>query len=243
MNSSSILQTQKAAKIAGLLFILNLIVPLFNWVFILSPLKVENDPIASAKNILENEYLFRTGMTVELFMAIGLVLLALFLYKMLQSVNKNLALLAFSLKLIEAVLMAITVIIPLIALQFLNKNAELSEFTRNQLLYPIGVIFDSHKALVSVPMVFLGIDMMLFSSLFLKSRLIPPCIAGLGILSFALILIHALMFIVAPQYAIKPINQLIFWTPSGFFEIVAGLWLLIKGINTHLFITKYESSK
>jgi hypothetical protein len=80
-------------------------------------------------------------------------------------------------------------------------------------------------------MVFLGLDMMLFSYLFFRSRYIPRWMAGFGILSFALIFIHAIMFIVAPIYAAKPINQIIFWGPSGLFEIIVGIWLLIKGIK------------
>lgn len=230
-NSASDLHYQKAAKIAGLLFILNLIVPLFNWGLVLSQFNVENDTTATAKNIIANESLFRLGISVELFMSIGLILLAVTLYKILRSVNKDLALLALSIKIVEATLMAVTVLIPFIALQITYGNENLSTFTQDQLLYPIGVIFNSHTALTSIPMVFLGLDMMLFSYLFFRSRYIPRWMAGFGILSFALIFIHAIMFIVAPIYAAIPINQIIFWGPSGLFEIIVGIWLLIKGIK------------
>ena len=37
--------------------------------------------------------------------------------------------------------------------------------------------------------------------------------------------------ILPPAYATMPINQIIFWFPSGLFEIVIGLWLLIRGIK------------
>ena len=80
-------------------------------------------------------------------------------------------------------------------------------------------------------MVFLGLDMMVFSYLFFKSKYIPRILAGFGILSFALIFIHALMFILAPKYATMPINQVIFWAPSGLFEIMIGIWLLSKGVK------------
>ena len=80
-------------------------------------------------------------------------------------------------------------------------------------------------------MVFLGLDMIVFSYLFFKSKYIPKILAGFGILSFALIFIHALMYIIAPEYAMMPINQIIFWVPSGLFEIIIGIWLLSKGLN------------
>jgi hypothetical protein len=78
-------------------------------------------------------------------------------------------------------------------------------------------------------MLFLGLDMMVFSYLFFQSKYIPRILAGFGILSFALIFIHASMYIIAPEYAMMPINQIIFWAPSGIFEVVIGIWLLFKG--------------
>jgi hypothetical protein len=221
----------KAIKVAGLFFLLNLIVPLLNWTFVLSKFNVAEDVIATAKNIMANELLFRFGITIELFMSIGLIVLALVLYIILKPVSKNLALLALLLKLIEATLMAVTVLVPFIALQILNKESYLTEFTPEQFQFPIGLIFNSHTAITSIPMVFLGLDMMIFSYLFFKSKYIPRILSSFGILSFALIFIHALMYILAPEHAMMPINQIIFWTPSGLFEVIIGIWLLFKGIK------------
>ena len=220
-----------AVKVAGLFFILNLIVPLFNWSLVLSKFTVADNVIATAKNIMANELLFRIGITIELFMSVGLIALALALYIILKPVNKNLAMLALFLKLVEATIMAVTVLVPYIALQVLNGVAYQTAFTLEQLQFPLGLIFNSHTAITSIPMVFLGLDMIVFSYLFFKSKYIPGILAGFGILSFALILIHALMFILAPEYAMIPINQIIFWSPSGLFEIIIGIWLLSKGVN------------
>jgi len=222
---------QNVVKIAGLFFLLNLLVPLFNWTFILSKFKVDDNVIATAKNIMANELLFRFGITVELFLSVGLIILALVLYKILKVVNKDFARFALFLKLIEATLIAVSVLIPFIALQVLQEEAFLKSFTQEQLQFPIGLIFNSHTAITSVPMVFLGLDMMLFSYLFFKSKYIPSVLAGFGILSFAFILIHSLMYIITPQYATMPINQIIFWAPSGIFEIIIGIWLLLKGVK------------
>lgn len=222
---------RRAVKIAGIFFILNLLIPLLNWIFVLSKLNVSENILATASNIISNELQFRIGITVELFMSAGLIILAIVLYSILKSVNQKLALLALLLKLIEAALMAVTVVIPFLALQIITGEASTSAFTLEQLQFPLGLIFNSHTAITSIPMVFLGLDMMIFSYLFLKSRYIPKLLAGFGILAFALIFIHALMFILAPDYAEMPINQIIFWMPSGVFEIIIGMWLLIKGIN------------
>lgn len=222
---------RKAVKIAGFMFLFAFIIPTLNWALVLSKFNVPGDALATAKNIMANTFLFRLGISVELLMALGLVVLGLALYVLLKSVNKQLALLALVLKLVEATLMAVTVLLPFIALEFTHTDGLSTTLTQEQLQMPLGLLFNAHTAITAVPMVFLGLDMMLFCHLFLKSEYIPRLLAGFGILSFFLILVQSLLFILAPDYAEMPINQIIFWAPSGLFEIVIGLWLLIKGIN------------
>ena len=222
---------RKAARVAGFMFLFSLIVPLLNWTFVLSKLIVAENVIATANNIMANELLFRIGITIELIMSVGLIVLGLALYIILKPVNKNLALLALLLKLVEATIVVAIVLVSFIALQILNGEAYLTAFTLEQLQVPVGLILNSHTAIYSIPMVFLGLDMMVFSYLFFKSKYIPKILAGFGILSFALIFIHALMYIIAPKYAAMLISQIIFYAPSGLFEIIIGIWLLSKGIN------------
>jgi len=213
------------------MFLFAFIIPTLNWALVLSKFNVPGDALATAKNIMADTFLFRLGISVELLMAIGLVVLGLALYVILKSVNKHLALLALVLKLAEATLMAVTVLLPFIALEFTQADASATTLTHEQMQMPLGLLFNAHTAITAVPMVFLGLDMMLFCYLFLKSKYIPRLLAGFGILSFFLILVQSLLFILAPEYATMPINQIVFWAPSGLFEIVIGLWLLIKGIN------------
>jgi len=215
------------------MFLFAFIIPTLNWALVLSTFNVPGDALATAKNIMANTFLFRLGISVELLMAFGLVVLGLALYVLLKSVHKHLALLALVLKLVEATLMAVTVLVPFIVLGFIQVDAPSTVVTQEQLQMPLGLIFNAHTAITAIPMVFLGLDMMLFCYLLLKSKFIPRLLAGFGILSFALILVQSLLFILAPEYATLPINQIVFWAPSGLFEIVIGLWLLIKGINVH----------
>jgi len=82
---------------------------------------------------------------------------------------------------------------------------------------------------------------LVFSYLFFKSKYIPRILAYFGILSFALILIHSLMCILVPEYAAMLINQIILWVPSGLFEIIIGLWLLLKGVKVPMSVTKVHT--
>ena len=221
----------KAAKFAGFMFLFSLIGPLLNWAFVLSRFVVSGNAIATGKNIMANEFLFRLGVMAELIMAVGLIVLSVALYSILKTVNRNLALLALLLKSVEASLVAAIVLVTITPLQVLNGDAYLSILTPEELQASVGFVLNQHTALYAIPMVFLGLDMMIFSYLFFKSKYIPRILASFGILSFALIFIHALMFILAPNYATMPINQVIFWAPSGIFEIIIGIWLLSKGLK------------
>lgn len=218
-------------RVAGWMFLLAFVVPTLNWALVLSGFNVAGDALATAQNIMANEFAFRAGISIELLMALSLLLLGLSLYIILKGINKNIALFALILKLVEATLLAITVLVPYIALQLLNGDQGLTAFSREQMQFPLGIIFNSHMAITAIPMVFLGLDMMLFSYLFYRSGYIPRLLAGFGIVSFALIFIQSLLFLLAPDYAEIPINQIIFWGPSGLFEILIGVWLLVKGVD------------
>ena len=221
----------RAAKVAGIMFLFSLVVPSLNWAFILSKLVVAENALATANNIIAHVFQFRIGLTVELIMSVGLIVLGLALYILLKTVDKNIALLALLLKLVEATIAVAIVLVSFITLQVAYVGADISIYTPEQLQTPVGLILNMHTAVFSIPMAFLGLDMILFCYLFFKSKYIPRVLAGFGVISFALIFIHALMFILIPRYATMPINQIIFWAPSGIFEMVIGIWLLSKGLK------------
>jgi uncharacterized protein DUF4386 len=221
----------RAARVAGFMLLFSLIAPLLNWTFALSKLIVADDAIATADNILANEFLFRIGIAGELFMSAGLIVLAVALYTILKPVGKSLALLALCWKVTEAALVAAIVLVSFLALQVLNAEVSLTAFTPEQLRVPVGLILNVHTVVFSIPMLFLGLDMMLFSYLFFRSKYIPRMLAGFGILSFALVFIYAVLNILAPGYAAMPTIEAVCYAPSGLFELIAGVWLLVKGVN------------
>ena len=121
---------RKAARVAGFMFLFSLIVPLLNWTFVLSELVVAENAIATANNIIANEFQFRFGIAIELIMSVGLIVLGMALYIILKQVNKNLALLALVWKFVEATIAAAIVLVSFIALQVLNGDTYLTVFTQ-----------------------------------------------------------------------------------------------------------------
>ena len=222
---------QTAAKVAGLMFLFSLLIPALNFAFVLSPLVVADDPISTGRNIQANEALFRVGLTIELIMSVGLVVLAVALYRIFKPISGGLALLGLLWKVAEVVLAANIVLISFVALQVANGTVELTAFSSEQLLTPVGLLLNAHTVLYSVPMVFLGLDLMLFFYLFYSSNYIPRVMAAFGMLSYALIFIHALGIILMPNIATMSIVQAVAYLPSCVAELVVGIWLLTKGLN------------
>ena len=217
-----------AVKVAGLLFLLNLLIPLLNWSFVLSKFVVTGNVIATAHNIIADDVLFRFGITIELFMSIGLIVLALVLYRILKPVNKNLALLALSWRLAEAILGCVAALSSLIVLLLLNGEIYSAAFATQQLQALVGLFLDVRSAALTLVFVFLSLGTIVFCYLFFKSKYIPRILAAFGIFSFLLMLIGSFVSILLPDYA--AILQFAF-APAALFEIVIGLWLLIKGVN------------
>jgi len=222
---------QNVVKIAGIMFLLTLVIPLFNWIFVLSRFIVPDDAISTANNIMANELLFRIGIINELIISVIVVGLALTLYIILKSVNKNIALLALFLKLIEAILIAVIALGHSIALLVLNGQASLTVFEPKQIQALVGLFLNVHISITAIPGLFLGLSLVIFLYLLFKSKYVPGILAAFGVLSYALIFIYDLLFIFSPNYATILIIQIIGWGPSILFEIIIGLWLLIKGVN------------
>ncbi len=213
---------RKAARVAGLMFLLSLMVPLLNWTFVHSKFIAAENAVATARNILTSEFLFRIGIINDLITSTVAVVLSLALYIILKSVNKNLALLALFLKLTEAILVAVIALGNLIALLFLKGQASLTVFEPEQIQALVGLFINVRMSIFAIPMVFVGLNLMVFLYLLFKSKYVPRILAGFGILSYALGFIYALITILSPNYATIMILQIICWAPSCFFEVIIG---------------------
>jgi hypothetical protein len=68
------------AGIAGFMFLLSLLVPMLNWIFVLSKFILAENAVATSQNILSNEFLFRINITNELIASVIAIVLAVTLY-------------------------------------------------------------------------------------------------------------------------------------------------------------------
>jgi hypothetical protein len=229
MNSDKTTDTQqKAARVAGFLYLIIIITSILSMILVESKLIVPGDAAATVNNIMANELLFRIGAAYDLIMFASVVILSVALYVILKTVNKNLALLALSWRLAEAILGCVAALSSLIVLLLLNGEIYSAAFATQQLQALVGLFLDVRSAALTLVFVFLSLGTIVFCYLFFKSKYIPRILAAFGIFSFLLMLIGSFVSILLPDYA--AILQFAF-APAALFEIVIGLWLLIKGVN------------
>jgi hypothetical protein len=82
----------------------------------------------------------------------------------------------------------------------------------------------------SVPIgtIFFAVGSLLFSYLLLRGRIVPVSIASLGL--FASGLLAVILPLQLAGFSTGPLNGYYPWLPALAFQLVLGLWLLIKGV-------------
>ncbi len=215
------------ARVAGLAYVITIILGILCVGFLIEPNIVSGNDAATVNNIMANELLFRIGIAGEIMMFALVVLLSLALYVILKTVNKNLALLALLWRLGEAIIGGcVTVISGLIPLLLLNSEAV---FETEQLHALVGLFLDVRNAGLDVVLIFIGMGGTVFCYLFFKSKYVPRILAAWGMLTYLSMLILAFVSILLPN--LPETIEMAFYAPGGLFEIIFGLWLLIKGVN------------
>ena len=222
---------RKIGRIVGLLFLLTLMIPILNWTLVFSKFIVPENAINTAHNIVNNEFLFRIGIINDLISSAVAIALAVGLYIILKSVNKNLAIFALFIKFMEAILWAIMTLGNYVNLLILKGQTSLTAGESGQIQTIVGLSLNAHMSKTAIAGVFLGLSSMIFFYLLFKSKLVPKILAGFGFISYTLIFFYDSITILLPNYSDILVIQMIAWGPSIIFQITIGFWLLIKGIS------------
>jgi len=218
---------QKAARVAGLAYVLIIVLAILKVNFLEANLIVSGNDAATTNNIMANELLFRIGVVSEIIMFLLVVILSLALYVILKTVNKNLALSALFLRFGEAIIGGlVTLLSGLIPLLLLDGE---TTFETEQLQALVGLFLDVRIAGLNIVMIFMGPGGIIFCYLFLKSKYVPGILAVWGIITYSTMLILSFVNILFPN--IPEIISIILFTPGALFEVLFGFWLLFKGVN------------
>lgn len=169
--------------------------------------------------------LARVTVVLGLLTCIDALALAVALYGLTRDQDRNLAVLALSFRLGEGFVNAMSAIgtLQLLSVATAAAAASAADAAAANALGATLLKAEDSSYLISASLFAIGST--LYSYLFLRARSIPVWLAWLGVLG-SLLLVVALPTQILGLIK-SPVTQIV-WIPVAVFEVVLGLWLLIK---------------
>lgn len=217
---------KKTARLAGLLYLLMTITSVYSHMYVPSQLLVRNDAAATAKNILDNEFLFRSCIVVNLVGAIIFLFLSLTLYRLFREVNPKLA---------STLVALVAVQIPLVFVFNAFKLTSLMILKTDSTQIPdLSMLFLNMNGYgMMIQALFAGLWLIPFGMLAYQSRFIPRAFGVFLMITGAAYTLDGFIAILFPGYGQSQLLPFIFF---GIGEIPIMLWLLIRGVKDHVSI-------
>lgn len=229
-NQTTTTSQHKAARLAGLLYLIAMATGLFAEFYIHFPstLIVIGDAAKTASSIMANERIYRIGIANNITTFAIDVVLIWALYVLLRPVNRNLALLAVFFRMVETTIACVAIINYYVAMQFVSDADHLKAFDSNQ-IQTLSILHDTYALTFIVVAIFLGLGSIVFNYLLFKSGYVPKALAAWGIFSSLLLLTSQFAIIIFPEVEKTIIPAC--YGPIAIDEIALGFWLLLKGVN------------
>jgi hypothetical protein len=218
---------KKAAKIVGVLFILAAVSAVAGLLLY--------DPILKGPDYLnkgsEHYNQVILGSVMELILVVSAVGTATTMFPLLRKYNETIALWHVCFRFLEAVVITIG-IISVLSLLTLSREYVAGGFTDIASYQASGTLLKAiHEwTFLLGPNFMLGINTMMYSYIFYKSKLVPRFISILGMTGATLIFICAFLVMFGV------IEQVSLWggllaVPVAANEMILAVWLIIKGFN------------
>jgi len=180
----------------------------------------------------------RMTIVLELLTSIGIIVMTSLLYVVLADQNRAVALVALGLWMAEAVMLAVKSLglyaLMAVSAGYFDAGSPAASSYDTVGSLPVGV--SQHAA--DIGMLFFCLGGLLWYSLLLQSRIVPRLLALWGLVTVPLVLVATTMLVwnptLDPSFALYAL-----YVP---FELVLGLWLLIKGANAALNCGDHESA-
>ena len=226
INSIDNTSPRKAARIAGLLYLILIVTGIIGHLGRQS-LIVTGDAAITANNIIANELQFRGANVSWLISEVSFLLLGLALYVVLKNVNKNLASLMVLFVVVGVAIESINTLNQFAALQLLSGADHLTSFSADQLNTQVMFYLDSWEAGYRIAAIMsFGPWLIPAGYLIYKSGYFPKILGFLVILAGFGILIEGLQYFLLPDYEVisSPGN-----VAATIGEFALCGWLLLKG--------------
>jgi hypothetical protein len=220
---------QRLARIAGVLYLLNIVGGAFAIGYVQTVLVVPGNAAATAHNIVTHELLYRLGLAVHLVPDVTNVALAVIFYDLFMVVNRRFALMVVFFTLVGTAVESASLLNQFAPLSLLAGGHYASGLPAQQLQALAYLPIDLQGISYSISEVFFGFYALTIGYLVFRSTFIPRAVGVLLAIDGVAYLVYSFSEILAPQFAahLVPWIQL----PILLGEGSLMLWLLVKGVN------------
>jgi hypothetical protein len=218
--------TDKAARVAGAVYLSMVLTAPFSLIYVPSKLIVRGNATATADNILAHETMFRLSIMGDLVGQVIFICLAIALYRLLRDVNKTWAWLMVSFVLVSAAVGFLNTLNNVAALILFHGGEFLTVFDQAQ-REALGMLFIRlHSQGNFINEIFWGLWLFPFGLLVFRSGFLPRIIGVWLMINCVAWVVLSPMALFFPAYYSAAFR---FAQPLLFGELAIMLWLLIKG--------------
>ncbi|MAY83782.1 MAG: hypothetical protein CMP59_06565 [Flavobacteriales bacterium] len=215
-------------RITGLLYLLVIIFAGLSQGYVRGTLVIPGDAAATAENILQNEGLFRMGITFDLIAFILDAVISVMLYQMLKPFGKTLAMVSSALRLIaHPAIGSLNLLNHFLAYKVLSGADFLGVFEAGQLESLSMLFMNAHNYGYLIAGAFFGAHLLLLGIQIYRSNTIPNIFGGFLLGSAAGYLLETFTDLGISGY--EEYTALIVGIAAAIGELSLTVFLLVKG--------------
>lgn len=193
---------------------------------------LEDEWYMAVANGVETKVLM--GVLNDILLVVSAIGTAVMLFPYLRRWNEHIALGYLCFRFMEAVFIAIG-LVSILGLWHLSIYYDEGRLMSEEQLLSIGLLLQAFHRWTAMlgPNLMLGLNTFLYSSLLLKSRLVPKPLAVLGMVTAVLVFLAGLLEmvgVVEPYSTVKGLIAL----PVGVYEMSLAVWLIVKGFDKQM---------
>jgi hypothetical protein len=213
----------KTSRLLGVAFLLQFVTSFASAMFLRATWYVTGNMSATLLKIASNPSMLRVNILFDMLTALGVIFLGAMLFITLRKQNEKMALTALGFYILEAALLATSRLATFSLLRLSQEYAAAGHAADLTLLGQIA--FDSMEFVGSgLHMLAFCLGGLLFYYLLDRARIVPRVLSLWG-------LIAVLPFVIGAPLAVMGYEvPMAFYLPYVPFELVIGIWILVKGI-------------
>lgn len=202
VTSVSDISPRKAARLAGVLYLLVIIFGMFSEVYVSQRFLVPGNTVETSQNIIASEFLYRIGFVADLIHHTCFFLVSIALYLLFKEVNKNQALVMMLFGVASVPVMMLNMLNQYIPLILLSGADYLTVFSTTQLQALAMLFLDFHSYGYYIAGIFTGLYMIPLGQLVQDSGFIPKNIGLLVKVGGVGYLVNVFTIFLLPRYEV-----------------------------------------